>query len=127
MIVVACVLYAMLIYATTQMTARYNAFVKYNEEHIACHEAAAQMNAASDYLTEQVRLFTQNMDIHHMELYFQEADIDRRREKAIAILKQYEPTDEELQALEAARGSSLDLMEREIYAMKLIVVANGYD
>ena len=45
MIVVACVLYAMLIYATMQMTARYNAFVKYNEEHIACHEAAAQMNA----------------------------------------------------------------------------------
>ena len=127
MIVVACVLYAMLIYATTQMTARYNAFVKYNEDYIACHEAATQMNAASDYLTEQVRLFTQNMDIHHMELYFQEADIDRRREKAIAILKQYEPTDEELQALEAARGSSLDLMEREIYAMKLIVVANGYD
>ena len=127
MIVVACALYAMLIYATTQMTARYNAFVKYNEDYIACHEAAAQMNAASDYLTEQVRLFTQNMDIHHMELYFQEADIDRRREKAIAILKQYEPTDEELQALEAARGSSLDLMEREIYAMKLIVVANGYD
>ena len=75
MIVVACVLYAMLIYATMQMTARYNAFVKYNEEHIACREAAAQMNAASDYLTEQVRLFTQNMDIHHMELYFQEADI----------------------------------------------------
>lgn len=127
MIVVACALYAMLIYATTQMTARYNAFVKYNEDYIACHEAAAQMNAASDYLTEQVRLFTQNMDIRHMELYFQEADIDRRREKAIAILKQYEPTDEELQALEAARGSSLDLMEREIYAMKLIVVANGYD
>ena len=127
MIVVACVLYAMLIYATTQMTARYNAFVKYNEDYIACHEAAAQMNAASDYLTEQVRLFTQNMDIRHMELYFQEADIDRRREKAIAILKQYEPTDEELQALEAARGSSIDLMEREIYAMKLIVVANGYD
>ena len=127
MIVVACALYAMLIYATTQMTARYNAFVKYNEDYIACHEAAAQMNAASDYLTEQVRLVTQNMDIRHMELYFQEADIDRRREKAIAILKQYEPTDEELQALEAARGSSLDLMEREIYAMKLIVVANGYD
>ena len=127
MIVVACILYAMLIYATTQMTARYNAFVKYNEEHIACHEAAVQMNAASDYLTEHARLFTQNMDLRHLELYFKEADVERRREKSIAILKQYEPTDEELQALEAARGSSMDLMQRELYAMKLIVVANGYD
>lgn len=127
MIVVACALYAMLIYATTQMTARYNAFIKYNEDYIACHEAAVQMNAASDYLTEQVRLFTQNMDVRHMTLYFKEADADRRREKAIALLKQYQPTSEELQSLEAAKGSSMDLMEREMYAMKLIVVANGFD
>ena len=127
MIVVACVLYAMLLYATAQMTTRYNDFIKYNEEYISCHEAAVQMNAASDYLTDQVRLFTQNMNVKHMQLYFQEANETKRREKAIASLNKYQPTDDELQALEAARGSSMDLMEREFYAMKLIVVANGYD
>ena len=127
MIVVACVLYAMLIYATTQMTSRYNEFIRYNEEYISCHEAAVKMNAASDYLTEQVRLFTQNMNLKHMRLYFQEANETRRREKAIESLQKFSPTDDELQALEAARGASVDLMEREFYAMKLIVVANGYD
>lgn len=127
MIVVACVLYAMLLYATAQMTTRYNDFIKYNEEYISCHEAAVQMNVASDYLTDQVRLFTQNMNVKHMQLYFQEANETKRREKAIASLNKYQPTDDELQALEAARGSSMDLMEREFYAMKLIVVANGYD
>ena len=79
MIVVACVLYAMLIYATTQMTSRYNEFIRYNEEYISCHEAAVKMNAASDYLTEQVRLFTQNMNLKHMRLYFQEANETRHR------------------------------------------------
>ena len=127
MIAVACVLYALLIYATAHMTNRYNDFIKYNDEYIACHEAAVQMNAASDYLTDQVRLFTQNMDIKHMLLYFKEANETKRREQAVASLKKYRPTDDEVQSLEAARAASMDLMEREIYAMKLIVVANSYD
>ena len=63
MIVIACVLYALLLYATAQMTYKYNEFVRYNDEYIACHESAIEMNAASDYLTDQVRLFTQNMDL----------------------------------------------------------------
>ena len=127
MIVVACVLYGMLLYATAQMTTRYNDFVRYNDEYIACHESAVNMNAASDYLTDQVRLFTQNMDMKHMQNYFKEANETKRRERAVANLKKYQPTDDELQALEAAKASSMDLMEREMYAMKLIVVANGYD
>ena len=45
MIVVACVLYGMLLYATAQMTTRYNDFVRYNDEYIACHESAVNMNA----------------------------------------------------------------------------------
>lgn len=127
MIVVACALYAMLIYATAQMTSRYHDFVKYNDEYIACHEAAVQMNAASDYLTDQVRLFTQNMDMRHMQLYFQEANVTKRREKALELLQKYQPTDAEVQSLEAARAASMDLMEREFYAMRLITDANSYN
>ena len=126
MIVIACALYAMLLYATAQMTSRYNDFIRYNDEYIACHESAIEMNAASDYLTDQVRLFTQNMDLQYMNNYFKEANESKRREKAIANLQKYQPTDDELQALEAAKASSMDLMEREIYAMKLIAMAKGY-
>lgn len=126
MIVIACALYAMLLYATAQMTSRYNDFIRYNDEYIACHESAIEMNAASDYLTDQVRLFTQNMDLQYMNNYFKVANESKRREKAIANLQKYQPTDDELQALEAAKASSMDLMEREIYAMKLIAMAKGY-
>ena len=127
MILLSCILYGMLIYATAQMTSRYDDFIRYNDEYIACHESAGEMNAASDYLTDQVRLFTQNMDMQYMHNYFKEAHETQRREKALANLQKYRPTENELQALLAAKNSSMALMEREIYAMKLIALANGYD
>ena len=127
MILLSCILYGMLIYATAQMTSRYDDFIRYNDEYIACHESAVEMNAASDYLTDQVRLFTQNMDMQYMHNYFKEAYETQRREKALANLQKYRPTENELQALLAAKNSSMALMEREIYAMKLIALANGYD
>ena len=127
MILLSCILYGMLIYATAQMISRYDDFIRYNDEYIACHESAVEMNAASDYLTDQVRLFTQNMDMQYMHNYFKEAHETQRREKALANLQKYRPTENELQALLAAKNSSMALMEREIYAMKLIALANGYD
>ena len=127
MILLAFVLYGMLLYATAQMTSRYDDFIRYNDEYIACHESAVEMNEASDYLTDQVRLFTQNMGMQYMHNYFKEAHETQRREKALANLQKYRPTENELQALLAAKNSSMALMEREIYAMKLIALANGYD
>lgn len=127
MIAAACVLYALLLYATATMTTRYNEFIKHNEDYIACSEDAMKLSAASDYLTDQVRLFTQNMDTKHMSLYFQEANDTRRREKAIEELKKHQPNQDELESLEAARAASLDLMNREFYAMKLVCEANAYE
>lgn len=127
MIAAACVLYALLLYATAMMTTRYNEFIKHNEDYIACADDAMKLNAASDYLTDQVRLFTQNMDTKHMSLYFQESNETKRREKAIEEMKKHNPNQDELEALEAARAASLDLMSREFYAMQLICQANGYD
>ena len=127
MIVVACVLYALLLYATAMMTTRYNEFIQHNEDYIACQEDALRLNDASDYLTDQVRLFTQNMDTRHMSLYFKEANENKRREKAIEELKKHNPDGEELEALQAANAASVDLMSREFYAMQLICAANGYD
>lgn len=127
MIVVACVLYALLLYATAMMTTRYHEFVQHNEDYIACEEDALRLNEASDYLTDQVRLFTQNMDTRHMSLYFKEANENKRRDKAIEELKKHNPNQEELESLEAAKAASVDLMSREFYAMQLICAANGYD
>ena len=53
MILLSCILYGMLIYATAQMTSRYAYFIRYNYEYIACHESAVEMNEASDYLPDK--------------------------------------------------------------------------
>lgn len=126
MIAVACVLYGLLIYATVNMTNRYHEFVDHNKEYIACNDDAVKLNNASDYLTDQVRLFTQNMDTKHMSLYFKEANETKRRDKAIADLRKHHPNPDEIDSLESANAASVDLMNREFYAMQLICAANGY-
>ena len=50
--------------------------------------------SVSAYLTEQVQLFVISGDIRNMELYFEEANVTKRRENAITLLeKRYAGTD----------------------------------
>ena len=60
------------------------------------------------------------MDPTYMEAYFTEANVTRRRENALENLEQYLVSDEALQFLKEALSYSNELMEREIYAIKLI-------
>ena len=127
MIVVAFVIYALLLYTTLQVNSRYQTFSESTTDYIACEKDAQQLSQASDFLTEQVRLYTQYMDLRHVKLYFDEVDHIKRREQAIEDLKTHHPTPDLLQSLESAAACSEFLMNREILAMKLISVANGYD
>ncbi|MGN1095923.1 MAG: GGDEF domain-containing protein [Eubacteriales bacterium] len=126
MIAISCILYIFLIYNTAKMPQKYNKLISNTEEYIACEESASMVMRASDYLTEQVRLYVQNMDVKYMNAYFEEANITRRREKALDELKKYETSESTVNSLKAALQNSNDLMNREIYAMKLISLANGY-
>lgn len=127
MTVVACVIYALLLYTTLQVNSRYQTFSESTTDYIACEKDAQQLSQASDFLTEQVRLYTQYMDVSHVKLYFDEVDHIKRREQAIEDLKTRHPTPDLLQSLESAAACSESLQDREILAMKLISVANGYD
>ena len=85
------------------------------------------MRDGSDYLTEQVRLYAVTMDRECMDAYFEEAYTVRRRDTALEQMKDYHISSEDYGYLEQALENSNRLMEREIYAMKLISVAQGYD
>lgn len=126
MIVIASVLFALLIAVTIYMTFRYNALIKASNDYIAAQADAAQLQKASDYLTEEVRLFTVNKDPQHANNYFQEVNETKRRENALEELKNHEVDDATRNDLELALKSSNDLMNREIYAMKLVFTACGY-
>lgn len=95
------------------------------EQYIVCENAAKQLQDGSDYLTEQVRLYAMTGETHYMELYFKEADINQRREHALEDLKQYFDGTDSFDALQSALDYSVDLMNTEYYAMRLVSAANG--
>ena len=126
MIALSSVLFIFIIYNISVMPKLYHTLAEHTDEYIACEKDASMLKEASDYLTEQVRLYAQNMDIQNMQLYFEEANVTRRRENALVDLEKQDAGEAAQESLQAALDSSNDLMVREIYSMKLVSVANGY-
>lgn len=127
MLSISCILYIFLILATIQSMQQYNAMVATTDRHIACEEITALVTNGSDYLTEQARLYTITADTRHLDNYFTEAHTTRRRDTALEQLETYHSDDQTHAHLTDALDSSNNLMEREIYAMKLVSVAQGCD
>ena len=126
MIVLSCLLYAALLFITCQAAADYGRMVQTTSQYIAYQEDAAQVSAGSDYLTEQVRLFAVTLDSGYVENYFHETNVARRRETALEQLdKQASPR--ALRYLETALDYSNQLMEREVYAIRLAAEALSLD
>ena len=108
------------------MQKEYDQLAVSTSEYMTCEEYALQLNAASDYLTEQVRLYAINMDPCYMEAYFEEYG-SKRRENALANLEQMPVAQKAYSYAETALTLSNELMQTELYSMKLISVANGYN
>jgi len=101
--------------------------VNTTDRHIACEEISTLVADGSNYLTEQVRLYTVTMDTTHLDNYFTEANTTRRRDTALERLRNYHTDGEAYSYLTSALENSNNLMMQEIYAMKLISTAQGYD
>ncbi len=127
MIIAAAVLYVVLVYATVQASIKYKRLIEATEDYILCEKDAALVREGSDYLTEQVRLYVVTLEPEYMEAYFTEKNVTRRREQALEELEEYETSQETYDYLQRALDNSNKLMEREIYAMRLITLAQGYD
>ncbi|MCI9147457.1 MAG: GGDEF domain-containing protein [Hungatella sp.] len=126
MIVAAAVLYAVLIYATFQVSVKYEKLIKTTEEYISCEKDAGLVREGSDYLTEQVRLYAITAKPEYMEAYFTEKDVSRRREKALEEMGELGNSAQAYEFLQKALDNSNRLAEREIYAMRLIAQSQGY-
>lgn len=100
-----------------------------NNNYIVLKDASNNVQLASDYLTDQVRLFVANADKKYMDNYFNEALVTQRREKALDTIHELsEGTSrhEEIHDnITMAVEESMDLMNLEYYAMKLICVDKG--
>lgn len=127
MIFLSAILYILLIAATVYTSNEYKDMTVATSDYIDCHNYAAQVADGSNYLTEQIRLYVMTMQPEYMEAYFTEANVTRRREKALEALEQYDVDAEAMKFLETALSHSNKLMERECYAIRLIAASQNAD
>ena len=125
-IMAALILSGLIFIATFRLTSTFENLTEATESQIALGKASHELMDASDYLTEKVQRFTVNGDLHFLEDYFKEAFETNRRESAIAKLSANPNTAAALEKLQQALDESVSLMNREYYAMRLVIEAKGY-
>ena len=126
MILLSCALYVFLLIATTYTAQHYEQLVQLTNDHIRLEKAAGTILRASDYLTEQVRMYTQTGDAEYAQLYIEEVTVTRSRENALELMRQHSTYPDEEAELAKAVEESNTLMIREFYAIALMAAAEGH-
>ena len=116
---------ALLLYATYYTSSSYDHLSDATDKYIEIQKAAYELMDASDLLTENVQRFTVDGNIKFLNDYFTEAFETKRREKAIDIVSEQNMSESALRQLQLALDESIKLMDREYYAMKLVIEAKG--
>ncbi|MBR5114019.1 MAG: GGDEF domain-containing protein [Oscillospiraceae bacterium] len=121
------VILAVLLLLSTYFTKRgYSLMQEATERYITAQQAAANIQAASDYLTSQARAFIATGDVKRCELFFEETDVTRRRDHALEEIEKFIDGPSIFDYLSAAMNYSNELLEIERYAMRLGAESYGY-
>lgn len=127
MFVLSLILFVAVFWTTFRIARDYSETVRATENYIAWEKAAHQIHVASDYLTEQVRLYTQTLNIEHAINYLEELYSKQSREKALEFISNRNIKPEFRANLEKAIEYSNILTHKEIYAIRLIAEGIGHD
>lgn len=125
MVIISEIIAVALLITGTRTFRSFGDMEKSTEDYIALTEAASDLMNASDYLTEAVQRFTVMGGRKYMRNYFTEANVTRRRDRSLDILKIKMPGSQAMEKLEQSMVESVSLMDREYYAMRLMLEALG--
>lgn len=101
---------------------------QFNEAYRACSGAARDLQEASDFLASEARLYVLSADREYLDGYLNELQVTDRRGQAVETLHAYLGTeDQAVSDLEDALEYSNALVERELYAMKLVATSTNLD
>ena len=126
LIIGAVIISCLMFYSTYNLSTSFRHLTETSEQQIELRKAARELMDASDYLTEKVQRFAVLGDMRFLEEYFKEAFEANHREEAITRMEAGSGADTALEKLKAAMESSVSLMNREYYAMRLVIDAQGY-
>ena len=125
MLIVSILIAIMLLVATIRTFRSFKLMENTTDQYIMLQQATSELMQASDYLTEEARAYTVMRERKHMENYFTEANVARRRDNAIITMEATLPDSAALADLMAGMAESVSLMDREYYAMRLMMEALG--
>ena len=125
MAAITLVISLLLIRATYKTSDGYERVNRATENYISWEQSASSIKDATDYLTEQARSFVMTGERRYIENYFNEVDVQRRREHAMEELRDT-GSPESYAMLEDAIAQSQAQMSLEYYAMRLTISAYGY-
>lgn len=103
----------------------FNTIKTATEQYITCEDATKLMQEGSDYLTEQVRLYTMTGEKQYMDNYFKEKETGKKREASLESIKKEFGETEMYYVIQAAYKNSEELMNIEYKAMRLVVENTG--
>ena len=100
-----------------------------SDQYILVQQAASDLEVGSDYLTENVRSFVVEGDLEFLEDFFEEAQVTKRRDNAVAKVETYldKSLGQAYQYLSEALTLSNELMNFEYEAMRLVLDTGDYD
>lgn len=116
------------IVATITLARLFNERNTMEESHVRyeqCSEAAQDLMTASDFLTNQVRLYVLTGDEAYLNGYLNEVLHDKNRDFAVETIHAHLKNDDARDRLDTAFGESSNLSKEEMYAMKLVALATG--
>lgn len=126
MIAVSCIFYIFILYITLRVSENYDSLTQNITTYTLCSQDADSLEEASDYLTEQVRLYVMTTDPEYMNAYIEELYVTKRREQALENLRIHNISEESLSYLQQALDDSNALAVTELYAIRLVGEAVGY-
>lgn len=126
-IIVILISSAVLFGLSLSLSKEYNEGTQITDEYNRMEQDAINVRFASDYLTKSVQLFVVTGEKVYLNDYFEEINITKRREKAIADLGEMENTGEILGNLEKSVNESMNLTKLEYQAMRYAAEGYGYD
>lgn len=126
MIAASCIFYVLILSITIQVSRNYDSLTQNITTYTVCSQDADSLETASDYLTEQVRLYVMTTDPKYMNAYIEELYHTKRREHALEDLQVNNISEESLSYLQQALDESNELTITELYAMRMVGEASGY-
>ena len=121
------VLALLLLLSTYLMSRGYKRMEAATERYITAQQSAANMQAASDYLTAEARAFIVTGNSSRARNFFEETEVTRRRDNALEEIEEILDSPSAYAYLSAAMDCSNELLKIECYAMRLAAESYGFN